>query len=37
MIFVFLTLQQKLRSHLFDLDIENPLGGDTLAKTELSL
>jgi hypothetical protein len=30
-------LKKKLSSQFFDLDIENPLGGGTLAKIELSL
>jgi hypothetical protein len=32
MILVSLTCTQTLSSQLFDLDIENPLGGGTLAK-----
>jgi hypothetical protein len=37
MILIFLTWKQKLRSQFFDLGIENPLGGGTLAKIESSL
>jgi hypothetical protein len=36
MIFVFLTWKQKLSSQFFDLDIENPFGGGTLAKIEVT-
>jgi hypothetical protein len=34
---LFSACKQNLSSQLFDLDIENPLGGGTLAKNESSL
>jgi hypothetical protein len=34
MIFVFSTCKSNLSSQFFDLDIENPLGGSSLAKIE---
>jgi hypothetical protein len=37
MILVFSTWKKNLSSQFFDLDIENPLGGGTLAKTESPL